>query len=124
MVVEAARADCAPPDGGPPLCLSGTVTAPDFSVALVEQPDKPGETRLQQGDTIDNWEVGEIGPRYVVLKQDDQEVRLAVGGAITQPAAAPPPPAPPKSVAERRGPMRHPRALPPRGEHPPDRDNK
>ncbi|HLY57874.1 MAG TPA: hypothetical protein VKS60_20090 [Stellaceae bacterium] len=92
LVSGAARAgDCAPAAGGPPLCLDGTVTADGYQAALVEESGSHTVKTLQAGDTLDDWEVSEVGARYVVLTHEGQEARLNLDGGETETAPPPPP---------------------------------
>src|SRR5258708_31431870 len=65
----AARADCAPPADGPPMCLVGTITSPGYAAAFVELPGTPGlETVKLDGEVLD-WRVLKIAPRTLLLGQ-------------------------------------------------------
>ena len=93
LVCGAAQAagDCAPAAGAPPLCLDGTVTANDYQAALVEEPGSHAVKTVQAGDTLDGWEVSEVGARYVVLTHDGEQARLDLDGGPTETTPAPPP---------------------------------
>jgi hypothetical protein len=92
------------------MCLSGTAISPGYTAALVEEAGKPGLHAVRAGDTIDDWKVREIEPRYVVLARGDQAVRLDLAGSSADvPRAAAPPPAPPAGI--RKGPVVHTRSL-------------
>lgn len=85
----AARADCAPPADGPPMCLVGTITSPGYAAAFVELPGTPGlETIKLDGEVLD-WRVLKIAPRSVLLGQKQQQVTLT----LDEPAPADAPPA-------------------------------
>lgn len=74
----AARADCAPPADGPPMCLVGTITSPGYAAAFLELPGTPGlETVKLNGQVLD-WRVLKIAPRSVLLGQNQQQVTLTL----------------------------------------------
>ncbi len=81
---ESARADCAPPSSLPPICLSGTVTAPGYGSALVAAAGTAGSDWLRQGDTLLDWKIALIGSGYVVLTRRGQSVRLDLAGGVTE----------------------------------------
>jgi hypothetical protein len=122
---EPARADCAPPSSLPPICLSGTVTAPGYGSALVAAAGTAGSDWLRQGDTLLDWKIALIGSGYVVLTRRGQSVRLDIAGGVTDhpPAlaiadhpAAPPAAGPPQV---KQGPMLRQHSWERRGEREP-----
>ncbi len=103
----ATYAECVPQDAVP-VCLSGIAASPNYTGALIEQADAPGMRRVRQGDKVEDWTVGEIGPRYVVFNRGDETVRLDLTKddlKISMEAPAPPPP------GIKKGPVRHTRSL-------------
>ena len=65
----AARADCAPPADGPPICLVGTITSPGYAAAFVELPGTPGLETVEIDGQVLDWRVLKIVPRSVLLGQ-------------------------------------------------------
>ena len=107
------RAECVPNQSDVPVCLSGTAVAPDYSGAVIQETGQPGLRQVLPGDTVDNWTVGEIGPRYVVLKHGTRTVRLELPQSPEASDEMPPPPSvdPPATGAIKHGSVRHARSL-------------
>lgn len=102
-----AYAECTPQDAVP-ACVSGIAASANYTAALIEQSDEPGLRRVRQGDKVDDWTVGEIGPRYVVFNRGEETVRLDLTKDETK-IAEDTPPTPPPGV--KKGPVRHTRSL-------------
>jgi hypothetical protein len=49
---------------------------PGYDGALIERPGVSGVQRLQPGDTLLDWKVMKIGPRFVLLARAGQQIRL------------------------------------------------
>lgn len=109
-----AGANCVPADPSAPICLSGTVQAPGYDAALVQHAGETALTRLQRGDAVGDWQVDQIGPGYVLLKQSGRTLQVKLGNVVPSPAEA----APPLKPGVRQGPLRQPRTLAARGERP------
>jgi hypothetical protein len=109
LTARISRADCAPPDTAPQICLSGTVTSPEYQSALVELSGSSDLERLRPGDTVLDWKVAEIGARYIVLDRDGRQVRLELATAAS-------PQAPPGKGTPKQGPMLRARVLEERGD--------
>ena len=103
-----ASAECVPQDAVP-ACLSGIAASSSYTGALIQQADAPGMRRVQLGDKVEDWTVGEIGPRYVVFNRGDDTVRLDLTQDDTKIAMDPPAPAPPPGI--KKGPVRHTHSL-------------
>jgi hypothetical protein len=103
-----AHAECVPLDAVP-ACLAGIAASTGYTGALIEQADAPGMRRVRQGDRVEDWTVGEIGPRYVVFNRGDETVRLDLTKDDTKIPTDTPAPAP--SPAVKKGPVRHTRSL-------------
>jgi len=87
VVPLAARADCAPPADGPPICLVGTITSPGYAAAFVELPGTSGlETVKIDGQVLD-WRVLKIAPRSVLLGQQREQVTLSIADRAPADAA-------------------------------------
>jgi len=109
---HSARADCVPSQSEVPICLSGTAISSDYSGAVIQENGQPGLRQVLPGDTIDNWTVGEIGPRYVVLQRGTRTVRLELpdGPDTSGEPTAPPADEEPAKPVIKRG-LHHPRSL-------------
>jgi hypothetical protein len=118
-----AGATCTAPNDGPPLCLTGTVLAPGTDLAMVERAGSSAVEHLHQGDTILDWRLVEIGPKYIKLGQGEKLVTLDLAGTVAhagpesqataQPVAAKPAP------QIKQGPMKRVQAWAARGEREP-----
>jgi hypothetical protein len=116
-------ASCTAPSDGPPLCLTGTVLAPGADLAMVERAGSSNIEHLHQGDTILDWRLVEIGPKYIKLGQGEKIVTLDLAGTVAhaqpEPAAAAPA-AEPASAKQpykiKQGPMKRVQAWAARGE--------
>ena len=106
-ICDFCQAECIPQDAVP-ACISGIAASASYSAALIEQAGQPGLRKIRQGDTIDDWSVSEIGPRYVVFNRGDQSVRLDLTENDTKIAMDVPAPPPP---GIKKGPVRHTRSL-------------
>ncbi len=100
------HAECVPQDAVP-VCVSGVAASASYSAALIEDAGQSGLRKVRRGDKVDDWTVGEIGPRYVVFNRGDQSIRLDLTKdetkiAIDTPALPP---------AIKKGPVRHTRSL-------------
>jgi hypothetical protein len=102
------HAECVPQDAVP-ACLSGIAASSGYTGALIEQADTPGMRRVQQGDKVEDWTVGEIGPRYVVFNRGDETVRLDLTKDDTKIPTDTPAPEPSPGI--KKGPVRHTRSL-------------
>lgn len=108
-----AEANCTPPTAKPPLCLTGTVTAPGVGIATIERAGSADPKEFHPGDTILDWRIVEIGPKYVKLAQDDQTITLDLLNrtpSVPEPASAaePDPPAPATPTSRlNQGPLRN-----------------
>lgn len=100
LVPFTARADCAPPTDEPPMCLVGTITAPDYAVAFIELPGTPGVETVKLDGTIADWQVSKILPRSIVVSHGTEQVSLALAGDGAAPPAAVEEVAPSASIAE------------------------
>jgi hypothetical protein len=89
-----AQSACAPPASAPPVCLKGTITSAKVNVAMVEEAGHSGIAGLRLGDTILDWRVLEIAPKYIKLGKAEQTVTVDVGGPPAVPAPAPAPTGP------------------------------
>jgi hypothetical protein len=107
---NAALADCTP-QGNLPVCLSGVAIAADYAGALITQPGKTGMRRVRAGDTVEDWTVGEIGPRYVVFTRGEQSVRISLAKDEPESASPEAQPAKEPTRAVKKGPVRHVRSL-------------
>ena len=99
-----ARADCAPPADGPPMCLVGTITSPGYVAALVRLVDDPVLETLRPNGQWRDWRVLKIQPRSILLGQKDREVTLALDDRPDAPQAsgvAEAAPEPSESIAAR-----------------------
>jgi hypothetical protein len=101
-----AHAECVPQDAVP-VCVSGVAASASYSAALIEDAGQSGLRKVRRGDKVDDWTVGEIGPRYVVFNRGDQSVRLDLTKDETKIAIETPTPPP----AIKKGPVRHTRSL-------------
>ena len=93
-VRAATQAACAAAGDGPPLCLTGTVLAPGADLAMVERAGSSSVEHLHAGDSILDWRLVEIGPKYIKLGQGEKLVTLDLAGTVAHiepepPAAAP-----------------------------------
>ena len=75
----AARADCAPPADGPPMCLVGTIISPGYAAAFVALPGAPGLETVEIDGQVLDWRVLKIAPRSVLLGQQQEQVTLTLG---------------------------------------------
>jgi len=113
---------CVPTTNTPPICLTGTIISPGVNIAMVERAGSASVERLRLGDTILDWRVLAIGPKYIKMGQGGQTVTLALDGpaaaseeaAVVSGAAAIVPALPVK-----KGPMRRLQAWAARGEREP-----
>jgi hypothetical protein len=87
LVPLAARADCAPPADGPPMCLVGTITSPGYAAAFVELPGTPGLETVKLDGQVQDWRVLKIAPRSVLLGQKQQQVTLTLSESTSVDAA-------------------------------------
>jgi hypothetical protein len=95
-----AQAACEPPAPGPAICLTGTILAPGVKIAMIEQAGHTGVSELRLGDSIDDWRVIEIGPKFVKLGRADETATVGIADPNPpQPAT----PAPVRPVLRRRG---------------------
>jgi hypothetical protein len=78
LVPDYARADCAPPADGPPMCLAGTIMSRGYTAALLEPAGKQETDALRPGAQLLDWRVLEIKPRTVLLGRDERQVRLTL----------------------------------------------
>ncbi len=95
-------AECVP-QGAVPACLAGIAASPGYTGALIQQADTPGMRRVRQGDKVEDWTVGEIGPRYVVFNRGDETVRLDLTRDDTKIPTDTAEPTPPPQRQERSG---------------------
>ncbi len=114
-VRAATPATCVAPNDGPPLCLTGTVLAPGADLAMVERAGSTSVEHLHQGDSILDWRLVEIGPKYIKLGQGEKLVTLDLAGTV---AHVEPEPAP-VSPKIKQGPMKRVQAWAARGEREP-----
>lgn len=56
--------------------LTGIVIGPERTYALLTRRENQETELLRQGQTIDQWNVEEIGPRHVVLRRGAGQIRL------------------------------------------------
>jgi len=112
LFAHEAKAECTPNQNEIPACLSGTAIAPDYSGAVIQETGQAGLRQVLPGDTVDNWTIDEIGPRYVVLKHGTRTVRLELPQTAGASAEAVP-----QTVADtpsagviKHGPVRHTRS--------------
>lgn len=87
FAASAARADCAPPADGPPMCLVGTITSPGYAAAFVELPGTPGLETVKLNGQVSDWRMLKIEPRSVVIEQNQQQVTLTLDEAAPADAA-------------------------------------
>jgi len=113
MFTRAAKAECVPNQSEVPVCLSGTAVSSDYSGAVIQEDGQPGLRQVLPGDTVDNWTVGEIGPRYVVLQRGTRTVRLELPDAPDTSSDVPSPPPADEVPVKRpiKHGMKHPRSL-------------
>jgi hypothetical protein len=113
---------CAAPSDGPPLCLTGTVLAPGADLAMVERAGSSSVEHLRQGDSILDWRLIEIGPKFIKLGQGEKRVTLDLAGTVAHLEAEPAVPATPAAPAApkiKQGPMKRVQAWAARGEREP-----
>lgn len=90
----AATGECRPAANGPPFCLLGTETAPDLRLALVQELDVFGLTRLRTGDVVQSWKIVEVGRGWISAQHEGRTVRMSIGaglGEVVTDASAPKP---------------------------------
>jgi len=109
LASPSAGADCAPPDTDPQICLTGTVTSSDYRRAIVALPGSPDLERLRPGDTVLDWQLVEIGARYIVLVRDGRQARVELATDALRPAAE-------QKGVRKQGPMQRPRISEERGD--------
>jgi hypothetical protein len=114
-----AGAACVPASPTPPICLTGTITSPGVNVAMVERAGSAGVQGLKLGDTILDWRLLEIGPKYIRLGQGAQTVTLDLSGTVPVAAEAPASSAAAAAPHIKKGPMRRLQAWAARGEREP-----
>jgi hypothetical protein len=73
-VTEAAPV--AVPSEESPADLTGIVNGPGLTYAILTNKTTKETVHLRQGETIENWSIREIGPRYVVLARGPGSLRL------------------------------------------------
>lgn len=112
---NAAATACAAPSEGPPLCLTGTVLAPGADLAMVERAGSSSVEHLHPGDSILDWRLVEIGPKYIKLGQGEKLVTLDLAGTVAHVEPEPPAAAP----KIKQGPMKRVQAWAARGEREP-----
>jgi len=113
---------CVAPSEGPPLCLTGTVLVPGADLAMVERAGSSSVEHLRQGDSILDWRLIEIGPKFIKLGQGEKLVTLDLAGTVAhlEPESAPVPTAPaPAAPKIKQGPMKRVQAWAARGEREP-----
>jgi hypothetical protein len=108
-----AATGCAPPASAPQICLTGTIMSAKVNVAMVERAGSLGVVGLHLGETILDWRIVEIAPKFVKLGQGAQIVTLDLSGVV--PAADPAPAAAPI----KQGPMLRMQGWAARGEREP-----
>ena len=93
-----------------PYDLTGVVMGTDVAIAILLNRDTQETVRLRQGETLESWSIQEVAQRYIVLRQDEREIRLelfqakADGSTPVQPPQLPatirrpPPPPPPQQT--------------------------
>jgi hypothetical protein len=86
-----ADSPCAPPTAGPPVCLSGTITSPGANVAMIEEAGHTGVSGLRLGDTVNDWQIVEITPKYIKLNKagETATVEVVAPAALAAPAPVP-----------------------------------
>jgi hypothetical protein len=89
LAPASARADCAPPPAGPPMCLVGTIVSPFYAAAFLERPETPGIERVQLDGQLSDWRVLKITPHSVLLENDARQASLV----LDEPSATALPPA-------------------------------
>ena len=112
---QAAATVCTAPSEGPPLCLTGTVLAPGADLAMVERAGSSSVEHLHPGDSILDWRLIEIGPKYIKLGQGEKLVTLDLAGTVAH--VEPEPPAAKPKI--KQGPMKRVQAWAARGEREP-----
>ena len=114
---------CTAPSEGPPLCLTGTVLAPGADLAMVERAGSSAIEHLHEGDTILDWRLVEIAPKYIKLGQGQKLVTLDLAGTVAHIEPAPQDAAPVAADAAapkiKQGPMKRVQAWAARGEREP-----
>ena len=95
---------CAPPAGGPQVCLSGTITSPGADVAMIAEAGHTGVSGLRLGDTVHDWQIVEITPKYIKLNKagETATVEVVAPPALAAPAPVPTTPDPPMGRSLRR----------------------
>lgn len=83
------------------MTLIGTIVGPGARVALIRTSGASVVQRLAPGQSVNGWEVVEIGQDHVVIRAGAGEQKLVLPppsqtNGISHPAARPPPPAPPR----------------------------
>jgi hypothetical protein len=116
---NAAAAACVAPSDGPPLCLTGTVLAPGADLAMVERAGSSSVEHLHQGDSILDWRLIEIGPKFIKLGQGEKLVTLDLAGTVAHLEPEPAVPAAPAAPKIKQGPMKRVQAWAARGEREP-----
>jgi hypothetical protein len=120
-----AGSGCAPPAAKLPICLTGTITSPGVNIATIEKAGDSDPEEFHIGDTIQDWRILEIGPKYVNLAQGEQTITLDLLNRNPVAEAPPPPPPPveePRATPTSRldqGPFRNPKPRITRGERDP-----
>jgi len=111
MLATDARAECTPNQSEVPVCLSGTVIAPGYAGAVIQETGQAGLRQILPGDMVDNWTVEKIGARYVVLTYGARTVRVELPHPAAANTVAQAVDDTPTSEAAIHGPAEHPLSL-------------
>jgi general secretion pathway protein N len=109
--------------GAQPFDLTGIVMGADRAIAILRNRETQETVHLRQGEAAEEWSVEEIASRYVVLRNEDRQVRLQLfeekpGGAAAPPTERPNPvhnldSAPPRPQPAAQSQKRRPNTRPP-----------
>ena len=64
------------PNGGSAFQLSGVIIGPDIKYAIIKRLTTNKTRTVRLGEDIDGWTAEEITPEYVVLRREDERIRV------------------------------------------------